>query len=152
MFVEIIATLLKISLLAVVAAVEWSVAFPVISITLLFLFLRGLSLFWQSVLLVLMSLILSSFTTVPWSVIFLILASTWAAIEFLQEKITRIKNRVFLLSICAVVLISWLAGVEFTTRTIVYTGIFVTIAYALTRVFFHKKNRQKFVEWLSIGM
>lgn len=152
MFVEIIATILKICLLAAVAAVEWSVAFPVISITLLFLFLRGLSLVWQSILLVIVSLILSSFTTVSWSIVFLILASTWAAIEFLQEKMTRIKNRVFLLSIGAVVLISWLAGVELTSRTSVYTAIFVLVAYTLTRIFFHKKNRQKFVEWLSIGM
>ena len=152
MLIEIIATILKICLLASVAAIEWSVAFPVISITLLFLFLRGLSLVWQSILLVTMSLILSAFTTVPWSIIFLILASTWVVIEILQEKITRIKNRVFLLSIGAVVLISWLAGAEFTTRTIIYTTIFVLVAYALTRFFFHKKNRQKFVEWLSIGM
>lgn len=151
MFFTIVSTFLKLVLIVVVLALELSVAIPVVAMTLLFMYLRDLDTISKTVLLLGTALVVSSFTGVAWSIIFALLAVSELAIEVSKSAKTQLRNRILLVSIAVTVVLSWLAGIAFSPRTLIYTIIFSIIAFVLIRTFLQQRARHRFIEWISPG-
>jgi hypothetical protein len=151
MLFNVISLLLKLLLIGVVMAIELSVALPVVSLTILLLFLRDLGLVGKTLALVVSALILSSFTGLAWSVVFVVLAFCWLGSELVRGEKARIRNRVILMSLAATVFFAWAAHMNVTTRSLIYTVIFCIVAVIVARMFVHQRSRNTFIEWIAPG-
>jgi hypothetical protein len=152
MLYSVLSTLFKLLLVAVVLAIEVSVALPVVSLAMLFLFLRDMNRVGQISMLVGTALLASSFTGQSWSLVFAILSVCWLGVEVVRGEAAKVRNRILLMSFAATLSISSFANMHISLRTVLYTLLFGVIAVVCTRTFAHQRSRYRLIEWISPGM
>lgn len=151
MILDVVIFLLQLAVISAVAAFEWSVSVPLVSVALIFMYLRGHSLVWQVLFLLASSLVISAFVMSHWSTIFLILAGIWVMQTIIQQKVRWFANKTVLFSLLVTLFLSLFVKVQWQTRSFVYSLLLSICAYGLYWLFFQKKNRKRIVDWLSVG-
>ena len=149
---SIISTLIKILLIGVVMAIELSVALPIVSLAILFLLLRDIGLVGKISMLLITAVIMSSFTGLAWSVVFLTLSLCWLGVEIVRGEKSRVRNRILLMSFVATLVISWSANMHISLRTLAYSGLFAILAVLCVHMFAQQRSRHRLIEWISPGM
>lgn len=143
---------IKVLIIGSVMALELTVSFPLVSLLLLFLYLRELTLPSRVALLVSVSLILSSFSSIHWSIAYLVFSLGWIVVELLRKEGEQVRGRVILVTLVVSAVIALLADIHVTTKSVVYALLFVSIFTLWTRVFVAKRSRQRLIEWISPGI
>ncbi len=151
MLITILQNLLKILIFSLIFALEISVAIPVVSLVFVSLAVRKERESAQIFLLLVASLVASSFLSVSWSVVVLVFGLGWLGLQALGKTKFHIQNAAFLVSLTMSMVLASVAQLTFNYKTVLFTLLFCGIALITTRLFLPRKVRHTVIEWFSPG-
>lgn len=151
MLITILNNLIKILIFAAILALEVSVAIPIVSVLYLLLVTHVERSISKVFLLVVASLIMSSFINVSWSLVTLLFGLTWFATAAVAQTKLHIQNAAFLASLTLAIVLASLSHLTLNYKTMTYTVVFVIASVLISRVFLPRKLRHTVIDWISLG-
>ncbi len=152
MLLTFLQTILKILVFALLFSVEISVAIPIVSLVFIFSVVDRERPMSQVFLALASSLIISSFISLSWSVVLLLLGLAWLVVQYLPnfspQKLTA-QNIILVVSVLMGTILASLSRLTFNYKTALYTVLFIGIAVLLSRVLVPRRMRHSVINWIA---
>lgn len=148
MLIRALQNLLKILVFALLFALEVSIAVPVVSMMVLLVLASKSDWYSQVFLLLVGSLIVSSFLGIPWSLVALLFGMVWMAIVVTTTTWMHQQTACVVGSLVLAVILGTLAEVSFNYKTAIYTVLLIVAAIAMAKVFVPRRLRHTVIDWM----
>jgi hypothetical protein len=151
MLIKILQNTLKILLFALLFSLEISIAIPLISTLFILTAADRVSSGSQVFLLLASSLIMSSFLSVSWSLVILLLGVGWLVFKEALKRNFAHQNASMLVSMVLAVVLASFSEMTFNYKTVIYTVLLTILAIGISRVFLPRRVRHSMIDWISSG-